>query len=155
MAKKYAKLWENASKMMPKRCPKSMINRWIFRTCDFLIFAKSITLKSFFYMIRGTRIPSKIHKKSMQIRCSKKVCRKHETCQKMEPKWEPKSMKIHPKTTLDLNTKIWRKIVRPVCPADMYGPPLLRVIRHKQTVTVELRPMNKNRLRQNGRIKLI
>ena len=99
MSKKYGHLWENAPKIMLKRDPKSMTNLWNFGTCDFLFLAKSITLKSFFYMIRGTRIPSKIHKKSMQIRCSKKVCRKHEKCQKMEPKWEPKSMKIHPKTT--------------------------------------------------------
>ena len=29
----------------------------------------------------------------MQIRCSKKGCKKHEQCSKMEPKWEPKSRK--------------------------------------------------------------
>ena len=29
----------------------------------------------------------------MQIRCSKKGCKKHEKCSKMEPKWEPKSRK--------------------------------------------------------------
>ena len=28
----------------------------------------------------------------MQIRCSKKGCKNHETCSKMHPKWEPKSI---------------------------------------------------------------
>ena len=40
----------------------------------------------------------KIYQKSMQIRCSKKGCKKHEKCSKMEPKWEPKSMKNWSKT---------------------------------------------------------
>ena len=34
----------------------------------------------------------------MQIRCSKKGCKKHEKCSKMEPKWEPKSRKSLSKT---------------------------------------------------------
>ena len=69
-------LFQNDAKTMSK----SMPNLWIFGTCDFLIFAKSITLKSFFYMIRGTRNASKIHNKSMQNRCSKKVCRNFGNC---------------------------------------------------------------------------
>ena len=59
-----------------------MTNRRLLHTTDFLIFAKSITLKSFFHMIRGTRNRSKIHEKSMQIRCSKKGCKNHEKCSK-------------------------------------------------------------------------
>ena len=55
MWKKYGNLWENASKMMPKRGPKSMTNQWIFWTCDFLFFVKSIKLKSFFH---GSRTES-------------------------------------------------------------------------------------------------
>ena len=78
---------------MPKWRPKSMTNRWNFRTCDFLFFAKCITLKSFFYMIRGTRNLEKIDKKSMQIRCSKKGCKKHEQCLKFESEWKPESIK--------------------------------------------------------------
>ena len=35
---------------MPKWGPKSMAHLWNFGICDFLFFAKSITLKSFFYM---------------------------------------------------------------------------------------------------------
>ena len=79
--------------MMPKWGPESTINLWIFGTCDFLFFAKSITLKSFFHMIRGTRKLSKINKRSMRIRCSKKRCTNQKTCSKREPEWEQKSRK--------------------------------------------------------------
>ena len=65
MSKKYGHLWENAPKIMSKRGPKSMTNLWNVGTCDFLFFVKSITLKSFFYMTRGTRNQSKINEKSM------------------------------------------------------------------------------------------
>ena len=34
----------------------------------------------------------------MQLQCSKKVWKKHETCSKMDPKWEPKSTQILQKT---------------------------------------------------------
>ena len=34
----------------------------------------------------------------MQLQCSKKVCKKHETCSKKVPKWEPKSTQILQKT---------------------------------------------------------
>ena len=37
ISKKYWALWVNASKIMLKRCPKSMTNLWNFGTCDFLI----------------------------------------------------------------------------------------------------------------------
>ena len=33
----------------------------------------------------------------MQIRCSKKGCKKHEKCSKMEPKWNPESRKSQSK----------------------------------------------------------
>ena len=82
MTKKYGNVSENVPNMMPKRCPTSMTNLWNFGTCDFLFFVKSITLKSFFYMIRGTRNLSKFYNKSMQIRCSKNMCENHETCSK-------------------------------------------------------------------------
>ena len=65
MSKKYGHLWEHAPKIMSKRGPKSMTNLWNVGTCDFLFFVKSITLKSFFYMTRGTRNQSKINEKSM------------------------------------------------------------------------------------------
>ena len=116
MAKKYEKVWENASKMMPKRGTKSMTNRWIFRTCDFLIFAKSITLNSFFHMIRGTRNQSKINQKSMQIPCSKKGCKNHEKCSKMVPKWEPKSTQILQKTKFKNVLTFWIDFWRPLVP---------------------------------------
>ena len=85
-------------------------------------------------MIRGTRIPSKIHKKSMQIRCSKKVCRKHE---KMSKNGAEMGAKIHENPSQNdvgfYHEDLKKKMVRPVCPDAMYGPPLLRVIRHEQT----------------------
>ena len=39
-----------------------------------------------------------IYQKSMQIRCSKKGCKKREKGSKMEPKWEPKSRTSQAKT---------------------------------------------------------
>ena len=99
MAKKYAKLWENASKTMPKRGPKSMINRWIFRTCDFLIFAKSITLKSFFHMIRGTRN----RKKTIKNLCNFEVRVNHAKLTKWNPNW----IRIQVKTLKKWSSKIW------------------------------------------------
>ena len=87
------KFMRRCSKMKPKWNQTSMTNPWYFGTCDFLFFVKSITLKTFFYMIRGTRDLSKINKKSMRIRCSKKWCTNQETCSKREPEWEPKSRK--------------------------------------------------------------
>ena len=78
--------------MVPNRGPKSMTNLWNFGTCDFLFFVKSITLKSFFHMIRGTGNLSNINKKSMRIRCSKKRCTNQETCSKREPEWGSKNI---------------------------------------------------------------
>ena len=81
---------QNHAKTIPKIDDKSMT----FWNLRFLVFfAKSITLKSFFHMIRGTRNQSKINQKSMQIPCSKKGCKNHEKCSKIDPKWEPKSRK--------------------------------------------------------------
>ena len=57
-----------ASKMMPKSIPKSMKNRCDFGTCDFLFFAKSISLKSFFLHDQGDQKQAKIHQKSMPKR---------------------------------------------------------------------------------------
>ena len=59
-------IYEN---MFPKWCQNKVQNRWRIR--DFFepviscVFVKSITLKSFFHMTRGTRIQSKINEKSM------------------------------------------------------------------------------------------
>ena len=61
VSKIYGNLWENDPKMMQQLCPNSMTNLRNFGTCDFLFFVKSIALKSFFHMIRGT--------KSMQNQC--------------------------------------------------------------------------------------
>ena len=67
-------------------------------------------------MIRGSRNPSKIHTKSIQIRCSKKVCKKHEQCSKMDPKWEPKSIQILQKTKFTNVLIFWIDFWRPLVP---------------------------------------
>ena len=73
---------QNDTKTMSKIDDKSMN----FRNLRFLVFfVKSITLKSFFHMIRGTRKLSKLNKRSMRIRCSKKRCTNQKTCSKREP----------------------------------------------------------------------
>ena len=94
MSKKYGNLHENASKMMPKRGPKSMTNLWNFGTCDFLFLAKGVTLKSFFYMIRGT----KNKPEAINNRCQKEV-RKNDA--KRTEKWAKREPKMIP------NRGIW------------------------------------------------
>ena len=79
--------------MHPESMPEWMKNMCDSGTIDFLFFAKCITLKSFFHMIRDTRNQLKINEQSMLNRCSKKGCRNHEQRSKMEAKWEPKSGK--------------------------------------------------------------
>ena len=56
-AEKLQTFMRKCSQNHAKTRPKINDNLWIFGTCDFLFLAKSITLKSFFHMIRGTRIP--------------------------------------------------------------------------------------------------
>ena len=90
MSKKYGHLWENAPKIMSKRGPKSMTNLWNVGTCDFLFFVKSITLKSFFYMIRG----GKNNQKSIKNQCKNDV-------RKNDAKRNRKRMKREPKMTLN------------------------------------------------------
>ena len=65
---------KNHPNMESKCTSESMKHRCDFGACDFLLFVESITLKSFLYMIRGTRNQAKINNESMQIRCSKKEC---------------------------------------------------------------------------------
>ena len=90
MPKKSWKLCQTASKMMPKWMPKSMKNRCDFGTCDFLVFAKSITLKSYFYMIRGATNQPKINKKSMQKQVRRNDAKMTQKWAKSEPTWSPK-----------------------------------------------------------------
>ena len=65
----YGILWENATRMMPKRGPKSMTNLWNFGTCDFLFFVKSINVKIVFLHDQGyqksIKSRSKIYANSM------------------------------------------------------------------------------------------
>ena len=91
------KIMDIYERMFPKLCQNDIQNRWqiyeIWEPAISCFFAKNITLKSFFHMIRGTGNLLKINKKSMRIRCSKKWCTNQETCSKTESKWEPKSRK--------------------------------------------------------------
>ena len=52
----------------------------------------------------------------MQTRCSKKVCKKHETCSKKDPKWEPKSRQILQKTRFKNVLTFWINFRRPLVP---------------------------------------
>ena len=83
MTNNYGHLWENASKMMPKRCPKSMTNLWHFVTRDFLFFVKSITLKSFFTWSGMPEINNNSIKKLCNFNARKRYGKKHENA----PKW--------------------------------------------------------------------
>ena len=70
--------------------PKSMKKRCDFGTCDFSIFAKSITFKTFFLHDPG-------HQKSNKNRCKIDAGKRRALIMtnlaKMEPKREPKSDK--------------------------------------------------------------
>ena len=52
----------------------------------------------------------------MQLQCSKKVWKKHETCSKMDPKWEPKSTQILQKTRFKNVLIFWINFRRPLVP---------------------------------------
>ena len=69
-----------------------------FRSLWFLVFCEEYNVKIVFYMIRGIINLNKVNQKSMQTRCSKRGCKKHDKCSKMEPEWEPKSRKSRSKT---------------------------------------------------------
>ena len=59
---------DKSPKMYPGSMLNSMGNRYDSGTFDFLIFAKSITLKSFFHTTPGTEMTSKFYKKLCLIR---------------------------------------------------------------------------------------
>ena len=88
------KCFQHNAKTMSKIDDKSMI----FQNLRFLDFCEEYNVKIVFLHDRGYQKSFENQKKRKQIRRSKKVCRKHGKWQKMEPKWEPKSMKIHTKT---------------------------------------------------------
>ena len=52
----------------------------------------------------------------MQFQWSKKVCKKHETWSKMDPKWEPKSIQILQKTRFKNVLTFWINFRRPLVP---------------------------------------
>ena len=52
----------------------------------------------------------------MQLQCSKKVRKKHETCSKMDPTWEPKSTQILQKTRFKNVLIFWINFRRPLVP---------------------------------------
>ena len=63
--------------MMPKLMPKSLINRCDFGTCDFLVFAMSVTFKSFFYIEQGSHKLSQIGQQSVRKRGWETWCKKY------------------------------------------------------------------------------
>ena len=76
-------------KIMLKSMPKSLKNRYDFGTCDFLVFAKSVTLKSFFYMIRGTKNTPKSIKNPCQNEGGKNDAKMNQKWAKREPQMLP------------------------------------------------------------------
>ena len=103
---------------MPKRGPESMVNLWNFGTCDFLFFAKSITLQSFFYMMRRPRITLKNYKISMQFRCLENVWKTIKTipkwfqnCYKLGAQIQRKPSKHRSNKKIDLGIDFWRPLV--------------------------------------------
>ena len=97
MSKKKWKLCQGAPKMMPKWMPKSMKNLCDFGTCDFSVFAESITLKLFFYM----KNDAKHYEQSIKNRCQNEVGKKDakmmEKGAKRELKWSPAWAQNDPK----------------------------------------------------------
>ena len=83
--------------MMPEWGQKSMTNPWIFRTCDFLLFAKGITLKSFFLHDQGyqksIKSQSKINANSMLEKGMQKTWKELQNGTKMGAKIQNKSIK--------------------------------------------------------------
>ena len=80
---------EKAPKMMPKWRSKSLNFRCDFGACDFLFFAKSLTLKSFFYIIRE----AKNDQKSIKNRCKNDVRKNDARRSRKRAKREPKMIK--------------------------------------------------------------
>ena len=76
---------------MPKWMPKWIKNRCDFRTCDFSVLAKSITLKLVFHMTNDAEIDSKSIKNRCQNEVGKKDAKMMEKGGKREPKGSPKS----------------------------------------------------------------
>ena len=77
---------EKVAKIMPTSMPKSLKNRHDFGTCDFLVFAKSVTLKSFFYIIRGTKNKPKSIKNPCQNEVRKNDAKRPQKWAKREAK---------------------------------------------------------------------
>ena len=80
---------DKAPKMMPKGRSKSLNFRCDFGACDFLFFAKSLTLKSFFYIIRE----AKNDQKSIKNRCKNDVRKNDARRSRKRAKREPKMIK--------------------------------------------------------------
>ena len=80
---------EKVAKIMPTSMPKSLKNRYDFGTCDFLVFAKSVTLKSFFYIIRGTKNKPKSIKNPFQNEGRRNDPKMNQKWTKREPKKLP------------------------------------------------------------------
>ena len=88
------KCFQNDTKTRSKIHDKSMN----FQNLRFLVFCEEYNVKIVFLHDQGSQQGIKNLLKTMQLQCSKKVCKKHETCSEKDPKWEPKSTQILKKT---------------------------------------------------------
>ena len=92
-----------------------MTNLWFFRSCDFLFFTKSITLKSFFRMIRDARNRQHFDFKRYNLNARKRYAKNMKHAPKSDPEWEPKSIQILQKTrfknVLTFRIDFWRPLV--------------------------------------------
>ena len=99
---KSMKKWSRNDSKDMKNCLKILWKIDTFLNMRSLVFCEEYKLKMLFYMIRGSKNPWTIHQKSMQNRCSKKVCKKHGKHSNMEPK----SMKNQRKTRSTIYVKM-------------------------------------------------
>ena len=91
MPKKRQKLCQKAPKTTAKWTAKWLTNRSDFVTCDSLFLTKSITLKSFFYMISCTEHRPKSVQNQCKIEVRNNYAKINQNEAKMEAKWTPKS----------------------------------------------------------------
>ena len=93
-----------------------MTNLWFFRSCDFLFFTKSITLKSFFRMIRDARNRQHFDFKRYNLNARKRYAKNMKHAPKSDPEWEPKSIQILQKTRFKNVLTFWINFRRPLVP---------------------------------------
>ena len=79
-------------------------------------FCEEYNLWIVFLHDQGCQKSIKNRSQTIQFKCSKKVCRKHEKCFQTDPKWEPKSIQILQKTKFKNVLVFWIDFRRPLVP---------------------------------------